>query len=111
MKRIYLVFGLMLILGMAACSSSSNTESNTEGNSEGEETSTYPEDQIELIIPYSPGGASDMVSRAVGNELEDDLGVPVTPVNKEGATGTVGMTAAKTADADGLYIVFSCFYR
>lgn len=103
MKRIYLVFSLMLIIVMAACSSSSGTESNTEGKTEGEETK-YPKGQIELIIPYSPGGASDMVSRAVGNELEDDLGVPVTPVNKEGATGTVGMTTVKTAEADGYTI-------
>lgn len=101
MKRIYLLFSLIFILILAACSSETSSEDGADGEGA---SSSFPEDQIELIIPFSAGGASDMVSRSVGEELEEDLGVPVTPVNKEGATGTVGMNATKNAEADGYTI-------
>src|SRR5699024_4582489 len=97
MKKIFLVFGIILLLGLAACSSSNNENEDANANN----NSDYPEEEIELVIPFDPGGASDMVSRAVGEELEDDLGVPVTPVNKEGATGTVGMNYIKNSEPDG----------
>jgi len=100
MKKISLIFSLIMLIGLVTACSSSNNDNNARANN----NSDYPEGEIELVIPFDPGGASDMVSRAVGEELEEDLGVPVTPVNKEGATGTVGMNYVKNSEADGYTI-------
>lgn len=107
MKRLLFIFGVIAILVLAACSSGSDTaeeDATKETEEEATESTDFPTDHIELVIPFSPGGASDMVSRAVGQQMEDELGVPVTPVNKEGATGTVGMTDVKNSEADGYTI-------
>src|SRR5699024_10067457 len=96
MKKISLIFSLIMLIGLVTACSSSNNDNNARANN----NSDYPEGAIELVIPFDPGGASDMVSRAVGEELEEDLDVPVTPVNKEGATGTVDMSYVKNSEAD-----------
>src|SRR5205085_5830013 len=62
---------------------------------------TYPQRPIRLIIPQSPGGASDTVGRAVAQKLSERLGQPVVSDNRPGATGNVGAEIVKNAAPDG----------
>jgi tripartite-type tricarboxylate transporter receptor subunit TctC len=65
----------------------------------------YPSKPIRIIVAYPAGGANDIVARAIGQELAQDLGQPVVIENKSGAAGTVGADAAAKAPADG-YTLF-----
>jgi tripartite-type tricarboxylate transporter receptor subunit TctC len=61
----------------------------------------YPARPIRLIIPQSPGGASDTVGRTVAQKLSDRLGQQVVSDNRPGATGNVGAEIVKNAAPDG----------
>lgn len=63
--------------------------------------SGYPEKPITLIIPYPPGGATDIIGRIVGQKLGEALGQSVIIDNKGGAGGNIGAAAAARATADG----------
>ena len=63
--------------------------------------SSYPQRPIRLIIPQSPGGASDTVGRAVAQKLSERLGQQVVADNRPGATGNVGAEIVKNAAPDG----------
>jgi tripartite-type tricarboxylate transporter receptor subunit TctC len=65
----------------------------------------YPSRGIELVIPWAPGGSTDISGRIFANELTKVLKVPNTPVNKPGASGTIGATYVYKAKKDG-YILF-----
>lgn len=61
----------------------------------------WPSQPIQIVVPWSAGGATDAVMRIVGSEVADALGVPVSVVNQTGARGTVGTNAVITAPHDG----------
>jgi len=50
----------------------------------------YPDKQIELVVPFSPGGSTDAMARIVAPRLSQELGVPVVILNKPGAGGAIG---------------------
>lgn len=75
---------------------------------EGEEAaSTFPENDIRLIIQANPGGGSDLSSRALATELEKILGVSVIPENMPGAAGALAMEYVGSQKADGYVIGFA----
>ena len=61
----------------------------------------YPNKPITLIVPFAPGGGSDLVSRVVANELSKGLGQRVVIENKAGAGGNIGFAAGSSAAPDG----------
>jgi len=61
----------------------------------------YPIKPITLIVPFAPGGGSDLVSRVVANELSKGLGQRVVIENKAGAGGNIGFAAGSRAAPDG----------
>jgi tripartite-type tricarboxylate transporter receptor subunit TctC len=61
----------------------------------------YPSRPIRLIIPWPPGGITDVVSRGLGIALTESLGQQVIPDNRPGAAGTLGVSIAAKANADG----------
>jgi tripartite-type tricarboxylate transporter receptor subunit TctC len=61
----------------------------------------YPVRPIRIVIPYPPGGGTDIVIRAVGPRLSERLGQPVVIDNRGGATGTIGSEAVARAAPDG----------
>ena len=61
----------------------------------------YPEKPIRIIIPFSPGGGTDLLTRALQDRLERALGVSVIIDNRVGAGGTIGVTLAARAAPDG----------
>jgi len=61
----------------------------------------YPEKPVTIIVPFPPGGSTDMVARAVAPRLQEKLGQPFVIDNRAGATGAIGATAVKNAAPDG----------
>ena len=61
----------------------------------------FPNKPIEIIVPSSAGGGTDMLSRALANTAKDVFGQPVVIVNKPGGSGVIGFTAGQTAKPDG----------
>jgi len=61
----------------------------------------FPEKDITLIVPWSAGGGTDTIARALVQNAKKHIGVNVNVVNKTGGQGVVGMSATKTARADG----------
>jgi tripartite-type tricarboxylate transporter receptor subunit TctC len=61
----------------------------------------YPQRSIRVIIPFSPGGGTDLLMRALQDRLDRALGVSVLIDNRPGAGGTIGVTLASRAAPDG----------
>lgn len=76
------------------------------GDATTDESQDFPQDTIELVVPFSAGGPTDSVGRALAEGLEESLeknGEPaeVVVVNREGAAGAVGTTEVVNANPDG----------
>ncbi|MDA5558153.1 Bug family tripartite tricarboxylate transporter substrate binding protein [Shimia sp. MMG029] len=67
----------------------------------------YPEKAVTLVIPYGPGGASDLAGRALSESAKPYLGQPVTVVNKPGAGGMNGARFVTESDADGYTLLLA----
>jgi tripartite-type tricarboxylate transporter receptor subunit TctC len=61
----------------------------------------YPERPITIIVPWGAGGGTDATGRILATLLEQQLGVPVSVVNRTGGSGVVGHSAIATAEPDG----------
>jgi tripartite-type tricarboxylate transporter receptor subunit TctC len=61
----------------------------------------YPNRPIRLIVPFAPGGASDVLARPVAQKLSDALGQQIVVDNRPGAGGNIGMGIAANAASDG----------
>ncbi len=68
---------------------------------------SWPHQSIRMVIPYTPGGATDAMARLTAQKLAERLGVNVTPENRAGGNGTVGGMAVVQAPADGSTILFT----
>jgi tripartite-type tricarboxylate transporter receptor subunit TctC len=72
----------------------------------------YPDRPIQLIVPWGPGGPSDLVARVVGDQLGKELKTSVAVLNKPGAGGALGAAFAAQAKKDGytLMVTTQAFY-
>src|SRR5690349_7853168 len=61
----------------------------------------WPAKPIKFIVPYPPGGTSDILARAVGQKLQEKWGQPVVVENKPGATGNIGADFVAKSPGDG----------
>lgn len=64
----------------------------------------FPHRTIKIIVPFTPGGTTDVMARAIGQKLNDYWGQPVIVENKPGAAGWLGITAMAKSPADGYTI-------
>ncbi|MGE5778017.1 MAG: Bug family tripartite tricarboxylate transporter substrate binding protein [Hyphomicrobiales bacterium] len=56
---------------------------------------------VRIIVPFAPGGTSDILARLIGPKLQDTIGQPVVVENKTGAGGNIGADLVAKADKDG----------
>lgn len=68
--------------------------------------SGFPEKPITIVVPYNPGGASDITSRVLAKGMEAKLGVPVVVTNKTGGAGAVGLEYVRSSAKDGYTIAY-----
>lgn len=61
----------------------------------------FPQREITIVVPFNPGGASDMTARIIAKGMEPALGKPVVVVNKAGGSGGVGMSTVARSAPDG----------
>jgi tripartite-type tricarboxylate transporter receptor subunit TctC len=88
MSRIFTAF-LIAIWGLTACQPGGSSSQN------------YPNKPITLIVPWAPGGGTDLTSRTFAVALQKAIGQPVNVVNRTGGGGVVGHLAINMAPADG----------
>lgn len=65
----------------------------------------WPSKPITYVVPFAPGGATDIVGRTYSQMISEELGVPVVVENKPGTGGSLGSAYAARQDADGYTIV------
>jgi tripartite-type tricarboxylate transporter receptor subunit TctC len=65
----------------------------------------YPSDRITMVVPYNPGGGTDILGRIVAQKLSDIWGQPVTVENKPGASGAVGAAYTMQQEPDGYTVM------
>lgn len=61
----------------------------------------YPEKPITLIVPFAPGGTTDLIGRLVAQHMGSKLGQPIVVENRAGAGGSIGTAAVAAAKPDG----------
>ena len=66
----------------------------------------YPAKPVKLIVPFPPGGPTDIVGRFVATKLSEALGQQFVVENRAGAGGTVGSEVASQASADGYTLLY-----
>jgi tripartite-type tricarboxylate transporter receptor subunit TctC len=67
----------------------------------------YPQRPITLIVPWAPGGSTDILARIVAEHLRQSLGQPVIIENRTGASGNIGTLAVARAAPDGYTLLFN----
>jgi len=91
--RLLLSVVFMLVSGLAAAPALHANELN------------YPNRPIRLIVPWPPGGATDVQMRALASAATRHLGQPIVVENQPGASGTIGPSAVANAKPDGYTLV------
>lgn len=66
---------------------------------------TYPSKAIRFIVPFAPGGGSDIVARVIAQKLTESFGVPVVVDNRPGGGGTIGSEIGVRATPDGYTMI------
>ena len=67
----------------------------------------YPAKAIQIIVPFPPGGGTDLLARVMADKLRERFGQPVTVENRSGAAGNIGAEAVYKAPADGHTLLFT----
>lgn len=70
-----------------------------------QDAASFPNRPIKIVVPYPPGGSTDMLARLLGQKLSERMGQPIVVENKAGASGAIGAQMAAKSPADG-YTLF-----
>jgi len=71
--------------------------------------SDYPNKPVRLVVPYAPGGATDVIGRVLGKQLSDALGQQFVVDNRAGAGGSLGAGQVAKSPADGYTLLMGAF--
>lgn len=101
-----LIISVLSIVTFLIAGCANFTESDNKSNDK-VDIDSYPEREIELVIPYASGGSADLQARIVADALKDEFDQTVNVVAKGGGAGSTGMNFVKGAKADGLTIILT----
>ncbi len=68
---------------------------------------TYPTKPIRLVVPFSPGGASDLTARTLAQKMGESMGQSIAVENKPGANGSLGIESVAKSQPDGYTILLT----
>ena len=69
----------------------------------------YPDRIIRIVVPFAPGGGTDVIARTLAQEMAKDLGATVIIENKPGAGTIIGTQAVATSEPDGYTLLMGTF--
>jgi len=69
----------------------------------------YPERALRIVVPFAPGGGTDVVARTLAQDMQSDLGVSVIIENKPGAGTIIGTQAVAASRPDGYTLLLGTF--
>jgi len=72
---------------------------------------TWPTKAVTVIVPFPPGGNTDMMARLLAQKLSEKFGQPFIVENRMGASGSIGTTAVTRAAPDGYTLMFGAFQQ
>jgi tripartite-type tricarboxylate transporter receptor subunit TctC len=72
-------------------------------------SAAYPDRPIKIVVPFAPGGGTDVVARTLAQEMARDLGASIVIENKPGAGTIIGTQAVAASDPDGYTLLMGTF--
>ena len=67
----------------------------------------YPTHAIKMVVPFAPGGGTDVLGRIIAQRLQEQWGQPIVIENQAGASGGIGTKAAAKAEPDGYTLLMA----
>lgn len=101
-RRRWVAFGMALLTASLASGWLA-----AQGTAPANGAAAWPARPIRLVIPFPPGGATDIIGRTLAQKLTTQLGQPVVVDNKPGAGGTLGSAEVAKAPADGYTLLLA----
>ena len=75
----------------------------------GSATADFPDRPLRMVVPFSPGGGTDLIARTLGTEMAKELGQPIVIENKPGAGTMIGTDTVAKSTPDGYTVLVASF--
>jgi tripartite-type tricarboxylate transporter receptor subunit TctC len=97
----------LLLTGLLLLTATYCVSALAQGAGGNETVANYPNQAVKIIIPFPPGGATDVIARIIGQKLTEQMGQPFIVENKAGANGNIAHDYVAKAAPDGYTILYN----